>query len=133
MLKERVYVAFTALAVLISSGAHGHVPTAGAAALTLVITVAAVLMASLVADIIAHSAVHATLVTRSEMKHLLKVVWGAAGAIFGPLAFLGLSALDVLKVSTALHLGQWWLIAALAFFAFLVMRRMRQGSGVLRC
>ncbi|NQD41001.1 hypothetical protein HP453_09705 [Glutamicibacter halophytocola] len=26
-----------------------------------------------------------------------------------------------------MHLGQWWLVAALAFFAFLAMRRMRLG------
>ncbi|QIV87060.1 hypothetical protein [Glutamicibacter mishrai] len=127
MLKERVYVASTALAVLIATGSHGHTPTAGAAALTLVVTVAAVLMASLVADIIAHSTVHAAFVTRAEFRHLLKVVWGAGGAVFGPLALLGLSALDVLDVSMALRLGQWWLIAALAFFAFLAMRRMNLG------
>lgn len=136
MLKERVYVAFTALAVLIATTSHGHAPSAGAAALSLVVTVAAVLMASFIADIIAHSAVHAALVTREEMKHLLKVVWGAAGAVFGPLALLGLSALDVLDVSLALQLGQWWLVLALAFFAFLAMRRMRLGfwrTAMLMC
>jgi len=127
MLKERVYVTFTALAVMIATGSHGSAPTAGGAALSLVVTVAAVLMASLVADVIAHSAIHAALVTRAELKHLLKVVWGAAGAVFGPLALLGLSALNVLEVPLALHLGQWWLVAALAFFAFLAMRRMRLG------
>ncbi|WP_171919369.1 hypothetical protein [Glutamicibacter halophytocola] len=43
------------------------------------------------------------------------------------MALLGLSALNVLEVPLALHLGQWWLVAALAFFAFLAMRRMRLG------
>lgn len=38
---------------MIASASHGHEPTAGAAALSLVETVVAVLMASFVADIIA--------------------------------------------------------------------------------
>ncbi len=128
-LKERVYVTFTALAVLLGMNLHSHDPQPGASALSLVVTVAAILLAGLVADVISHSTAHASLPTRAEMRHLLGVAWGAAGAIAGPLILLGLSALGLFTTSTALIWGQWMLVGALGFFAWLSLRRSKLGLG----
>lgn len=126
-LKERVYVTFTALAVLLAMNLHSHDPKPGASAVSLLVTVAAILLAGLVADLISHSTVHAALPTRAELRHQLEVAWGAGGAIVGPLILLGLSALGVFSTSMALIWGQWMLVAALAFFAWLSLRRSKLG------
>ena len=69
-LKERVYVTFTALAVLIALTSHGAPPSAGSAALSLVLTTLGVLLAGFAADVIAHSTIHSALPTGPALRHM---------------------------------------------------------------
>ncbi len=125
-LKERVYVTFSALAVVVALQSHGgqHV-TAAEAARTLSITVAGTLLAVFVADLVSHLAVHATTPNRSELTTMARVTFGAAGAIILPLAFIGLAGLEAWDVGTALRAAAAALVATLVLVGYLAVRRLR--------
>lgn len=126
-LKERVYVTFTALAVLMALTSHGEAPSPGAAALSLLVTTVGILLAGFAADLISHATVHSAVPTRADLQHMLKVSVGAFGAVIGPFILLGLAAIGVVTIETALFIGQALLIAALAIFGLLALRRMKLG------
>lgn len=98
-LKERVYVTFAALAVVMTM--RGHVTGSGAAARTLVITVGGTLLAVLVADLVSHVVVHQELPHRTEIRHFLQVTRSGLGPVVLPLVFLGLSGLGVWELDGA--------------------------------
>jgi purine-cytosine permease-like protein len=103
-LKERVYVTFTGLAVVLTLESHSETLTAGEAASTLTITVIGTLLAVFVADLVSHVAVHAKTPTRPELRHMARVSFGAFGAIVFPLIFMTLvlvGYLAVRRVSTS--------------------------------
>ena len=122
-LKERVYVTFTALAVLMALSSHGDNPEPGAIALSLLLTTVGVLLAGFAADVIAHSAVHAALPTGPALRHMARVAVGAFGAIVAPLILLFLAGIDAIPVSGAVIASQVVLVVALGAFAFLALRR----------
>ncbi|WP_460783054.1 hypothetical protein [Microbacterium tumbae] len=121
-LKERIYLTFTALAVLITMGSHGR-PTAGEVALTLFITAAGMLLAILVADIVSHLVVHETFMTRTELRHAVSVSLGAFTALVTPFLFLGLAGLRVWSVETAVRAGVIALVATLVLIGWIAIRR----------
>ncbi|MGW8482773.1 hypothetical protein ACWGJP_06515 [Microbacterium sp. NPDC055903] len=121
-LKERIYLTFTALAVLIATGSHGH-PTAGEVALTLFITAAGMLLAILVADIISHLVAHEAFMNRAELGHAVSVSVGAFGALIIPFLFLGLAGLGVWTVETAIRAGVIALVATLVLIGWIAIRR----------
>ena len=123
-LKERVYVTFTALAVLIALTSHGAPPSAGSAALSLVLTTVGVLLAGFAADVIAHSTIHSALPTGAALRHMTKVGSGAFGAIAVPLVLLLLAGLGVISTTGALIASQVVLVVALGAFGILALRRM---------
>lgn len=122
-LKERVYVTFTALAVLIALASEAEEP--GAAALVLVVTTAGILLAGLAADVISHITSHNSLPSPRELRHMLTVTLSAFGAIVLPLIFLGLAALDVMRLDAALRTGQIVLAISLGVFALAALRKVR--------
>ena len=124
-LKERVYVTFTALAVLIALGTHAHEETPGKAALTLFITVAGVLMASFCADLVAHTVVHQGLPHRAELRHLLRVTGGALSAVTVPLLLIGAAGLGWMHLDAALRVGQIVLVVTLGLLAWIALRRVK--------
>lgn len=124
-LKERVYVTFTALAVLIALGSHGEPPSAGSVALSLVLTTLGVLLAGFAADVIAHSTVHSALPTGPALRHMSKVATGAFGAIATPLLLLVLAGFGVISTTGALIASQVVLVVALGAFALIALRRMQ--------
>lgn len=126
-LKERVYVTFTALAVLIALTSHGGAPSPGPAVLSLLVTTIGILFAGFVADIISHATVRSSLPTASELRHMANVSVGALGAIVGPMILLALAQLGVIETNFALYAGQGLLVAALAFFGLLALHRMQLG------
>jgi hypothetical protein len=124
-LKERVYVTFTGLAVILAMRSHasGDHLTAGEAARTLTITVVGTLLAVFVADIVSHLAVHAGVPTRSEMAHMMRVSFGAFGAIALPLVFLGVAAFGGWPLTTALSASTAALVLTLVVIGYLAVRR----------
>lgn len=124
-LKERVYVTFTSLAVLMALSSHAHEETPGKAALTLFITVAGVLLASFCADLVAHTVVHQGLPHRDELRHLLRVTGGALSAVTVPLLLIAAAGLGWMHLTTALRAGQIVLVVTLGLLAWIALRRVR--------
>ena len=79
VLKERIYITFTSLAVVMALSAHADELTPGGAAVTLLIAVVGTLLAVFVADLVAYIAVHATVPDRAELGHMISVSTRALG------------------------------------------------------
>ncbi|GAA3041467.1 hypothetical protein [Actinokineospora globicatena] len=122
-LKERVYLTFTALAVVLALRSHGG--EALEAAVLLLITVTGTLLAVLVADVVSHIAVHAALPDRERVGRMLRVSFGALGAVTLPFVFLGLAVAGVWKIEGALRASTIALVAGLAAISYLAVRRVR--------
>jgi len=121
-LKERIYLAFTALAVLITLRGHEHIE-AREALTSLALAVAGTLAAVIVAEVIAHLVAHERLTNRAELRHILNVATGALGGLTLPFLFLGLAAAGVWKVDGALKAATWAVIVALIVIGYLAVRR----------
>ncbi|MFP3713450.1 hypothetical protein [Puerhibacterium sp. TATVAM-FAB25] len=124
-LRERVYVTFTALAVLLALGAHGEDLGAGPAAASLVITTVGTVLAAAVAELLAHVAVHAELPGRSVLRRTAWVSLGASTTAVLPLLLLGAAALGWWEVGTALVAGSVALVMTLVLIGWLGVRRTR--------
>jgi hypothetical protein len=122
-LKERVYITFTALAVVIAL--RERVPTAEEAALSLLIVVTGTLLAVFVADVVSHIAVHERLPSREELRHMLRVSFGSLGALALPFVFIGLAVADVWTIAGALRAASIALVAALVVIGYVAARRAR--------
>ncbi len=122
-LRERVYITFTALAVVLALRSHEDVEAR--AGLLLVITVTGTLLAAFVADVISHIAVHAALPDRREFQRMLRVSTGALGGLVVPLTFVGFAAADVWSMDRALRAATVALVVALAAIGYLAVRRVR--------
>jgi len=121
-LKERIYVTFTALAVILAMVSHGEV-TAGEAIGTLLIAVVGTLLAVFIADVISRIAANERLLSQQEFAHVAGVSLGAIGAVALPLVFLVVSALGIWETATALRAAAIALVVALVLFGFLAVRR----------
>ena len=97
-LKERVYITFTALAVVLALQSHAE--SAARATVTLLIAVVGTLLAVFVADIVSHLAVHAALPTSRELRHMLRELRlvGRPGAA---VIFLILAIVETMDLDTA--------------------------------
>ncbi|WP_243697090.1 hypothetical protein [Labedella endophytica] len=128
-LKERVYVTFTSLAVVLALRAHASETTAGQAATTLVIAVVGTLLAVFVADFVSHIAVHEAMPNRAQLRHMIGVTWSALGVLILPLIFLALAGLGAWTVDGALLAASIALVASLVAVGFLAVRRVRLPIG----
>jgi len=122
-LKERIYITFTALAVVLALWADRDHITPGQAEATIFITVFGTLLAVLTADLVSHLVVHATLPTRTEFRHMLRVSLGALTAVVLPLVFVGLAGAKVWSVTIALQASAIALLAALGVVGYVAVRR----------
>lgn len=123
ILKERIYITFTALAVVLALRAHAV--SAGEAAVSFAVVVIGTVLAVLVADVVSHIAVHESLPVRAEVRHMVRVSIGALGALVLPAVFIGLAVADVWEIEPALRAASIALVAALAAIGFLAVRRVR--------
>lgn len=123
-LKERIYVAFTALAVIIALRAHDAHPDAGLALATLAITVAATVCAVYVADLLSHMVVHSRVPERAEHRHMVTGTLGAATVALPPLVCIGLAALGLYDGSTGLLAAMLITTATLVAIGLLAVRRL---------
>ena len=123
VLKERIYITFTSLAIVLALSSHAADLSPGSAATTLLIGVGGTLLAVFVADFVAHVAVHAQLPDRSELAHMVSVSTRALGVVVLPLIFVGLSAAGVWGVPKALRASTIVLIVSLVAIGYLAVRR----------
>ncbi|WP_454050016.1 hypothetical protein [Cellulomonas sp. Marseille-Q8402] len=122
-LKERVYVTFAALAVVITLRSHGEETTAAVAATTLLITVGGTLLAVLLADVVSHLAVHAALPSAAEARHMVAVCTGALGVLVLPMIFLAFAGAGSWEVDAALRASTIALVVSLGVVARIAVRR----------
>jgi hypothetical protein len=122
-LKERIYVAFASLAVVL--GLQRHHASAGEAILTLVVTILGLLLAVFVADVAAHIVVHERTMSRDELSVAVRTSFGAIGSLGAPLLFLGLAYAGVWSTDTALTASAIALVAALVVIGWAAVRRLR--------
>ncbi|WBU37231.1 hypothetical protein [Homoserinibacter sp. YIM 151385] len=123
-LKERIYVSFTALAILVATGAHGEVD-ALAALITLLLTVVGTLLAIFVADLVSHVAIHERLMSADELRRALRVSFGAIGAVTLPIVFLAISATGRWGAASALRTSTITLVVTLVVIGWVAIRRTR--------
>lgn len=123
-LKERVYLSFAALAVVIAMTSYEGVE-AGEVATTLVLTVLGMLLAMLIAEMISHLVRHEALPTRIESLHMLNVTFGSLGAVIIPFALLTASALTGWNVHSALRWSIAWLVLSLVISSYLAVHKLR--------
>ncbi|MFJ9391831.1 hypothetical protein ACIRON_23625 [Nocardioides sp. NPDC101246] len=123
-LKERIYVTFAALAVVVSLLSHGHVEALDAIA-TLGVTVLGTLFAVFTADVISHLLVHERMLTRAEFGHAAGVSASALGAIVLPMLFLLAAHFGVWTPEHALQASTAALLFALIGFGWIAARRIR--------
>jgi len=121
-LKERVYVTFTALAVVLALRGH---PEEGHPGRTLLITVLGTLLAAFVADVIAHIAVHQNLPDRRELRMMLGITGSALGGVAAPLVFVWLGSAGVWEIGRSLNAAMVALITALVAIGWIAVRRVR--------
>ena len=121
-LKERIYLTFAALAVVLTLGSHGDAE-AGEALRTLAVTVLGTLLAVFAADVISHLVVHERFMTSAEFRHAVVTTFGALGAVTLPFLFLVAAAWEWWGTETALDWSAISLVAALIAIAFLAVRK----------
>jgi hypothetical protein len=101
-LKERIYVTFTALAVILTLRVHDAHPTTSAALRTLAVAVTSTVCAVYIADLLSHMVVHARVPGRPEHNRIVASTLGAGAAALPPLACIALSGTGVYGTSTGL-------------------------------
>lgn len=124
-LKERIYVTFTSLAVVLAMQSHAAELTPSEAATTLLITISGTLLAVFTADFLSHTLVHSSVPSATELRHMLVVVAGAFGVVIAPLVLFGLAALDVMDIGRALVISSYALVATLGVIGYRAVRRVK--------
>lgn len=120
-LKERIYIAFATLAVLVAL--RGHLADAGESIATIVVTVLGLVLAVFVADMLAHFVVHRQAASTAEVRQAIRSSFGAAGVAIVPVVLLAGAALGLWSTDTALLAGQLVVVGALVVVAYLAVRR----------
>lgn len=122
-LKERVYAAFTGLAiVLVMYRGSDHYNPAYAFEI-LALGVFAVVLAGFAADGIAYLAVHRHFPVGDDLRIIVGIATGALGTLIFPLILITLAWLDVLQLDTALLIAAYIYLATLALIGWLAVRK----------
>lgn len=122
-LRERIYVTFTTLAILMATNAHGDALDSPGILWTLVVSVVGVLLAGLASDLVSHMIAHSTLPSVREFRHMVAVSSRALGVLVIPLISIGLAVFDVIEDRTGLVIAIVALIASLAVIARIAVSR----------
>ncbi|AXJ11068.1 hypothetical protein [Arthrobacter sp. PM3] len=123
-LKERVYIIFTSLAVVLALRSHADETTPAAAAATLSIVVIGSLLGIFVADLLSHLTVHSTLPTGAELRRMMAVSAEGLGVLVTPLILLAAAGLGLLSTATALGWAIAVLVVSLGVVGFLAIRNL---------
>lgn len=123
-LKERVYISFTSLAVVLALRSHADETTPAAAAATLTIVVVGSLLGIFVADLLSHLTVHATLPSGPELNSIVAVSTGSLSVLVTPLLLLAAAGLGLLSTAAALQWAIVVLVVTLFVIGYLAIRRL---------
>ena len=123
-LKERVYISFTSLAVVLALGSHANETTPAAAAATLSIVVIGSLLGILVADLLSHLTVHAKLPSSEEFRGMVAVSTEALSVLVTPLLLLTAAGLGLWSTAVALQWAIVVLVVTLLVIGYLAIRRL---------
>ncbi|MGO4190163.1 hypothetical protein AB4Y67_00720 [Arthrobacter sp. YAF17] len=123
-LKERVYISFTSLAVVLALRSHADETTPAAAAATLTIVVVGSLLGIFVADLLSHLTVHAQLPSGPEMQHMVAVCTGSLTVLVTPLLLLTAAGLGLWSTAVALQWAIVVLVVTLFVIGYLAIRRL---------
>ena len=123
-LKERVYIIFTSLAVVLALRSHADETSPAAAAATLSIVVIGSLLGIFVADLLSHLTVHSKLPTGEELHHMMAVSAGGLGVLVTPLLLLAAAGLGLWSTAVALGWAVVVLVASLMVVGYLAIRRL---------
>ena len=123
-LKERVYISFTSLAVVLALRSHADETTPAAAAVTLSIVVIGSLLGIFVADLLSHLTVHAQLPSGPELHHMIAVSTEALSVLVTPLLLLTAAGLGLWSTAVALQWATVVLVVTLLVVGYLAIRRL---------
>ena len=123
-LKERVYISFTSLAVVLALRSHADETTPAAAAVTLSIVVVGSLLGIFVADLLSHLTVHAQLPSGQELHHMIAVSTEALSVLVTPLLLLTAAGLGLWSTAVALQWATVVLVVTLLVVGYLAIRRL---------
>ncbi|WP_345800348.1 hypothetical protein AAIB33_12830 [Microbacterium sp. AZCO] len=121
-LKERIYLTFAALAVLLAINLHGH-PEPVDALVTLLVTVFGTLLAVFVADVISFVVAHERAMDADERGHAVFASFGTLSAVTVPVILLLLAALGVMQIDTAIRASIIVLVATLVVIGWVAVRK----------
>jgi hypothetical protein len=124
-LKERVYVTFIGLAVLLALSPHASEAEPAEVVASLVIAAVGAGLAGLVSEVIAHLAVHGHLPDAGGMYQLLRVSSGSLATIVIPVIVLLLAVWDLVAVETALGIAVWVMALTLGAVGYVAVFRSR--------
>ena len=124
-LKERVYAAFTGLAIVLVLRQNVEHLEAGQAATALAVGIVAITAAGFVADVVAHLVVHEGFPSRVDLRHMLGVSGSALGSAALPLLFLALAWAGLLPLEPALRAASFVYLLVLGGVGYLAVRRTR--------
>jgi hypothetical protein len=122
-LKERIYVSFIGLAVLLALNVHAEDTEAVTAVASLVIAAVGAGLAGLISEIVAHLAVKGSLPDAAEMRFLVRVSSGSLATVVVPVVVLLLAALGVLSVPLALTVASWVMTVTLGAIGYIAVFR----------
>lgn len=128
-LRERIYVTFTALAVLVALTGHGEELDPATVLWTLLISVVGVLLAGLASDLVSHMIVHNTLPSAAEFRHMVAVSSRALGVLVAPAIALLLALTGAVPVRGAMIAAIVALIVSLAVIVRIAVSRTGLGWG----
>ena len=123
-LKERVYISFTSLAVVLALRSHADETTPASAAVTLTIVVVGSLLGIFVADLLSHLTVHAQLPSRPQLQHMIAVSTESLSVLVTPLLLLTAAGLGLWSTAVALQWSIVVLVVTLFIIGYLAIRRL---------
>ena len=126
MLRERLYGAISCLATLVVLTRYtGEDTEAWGRVLDVAITMGGLWAASLLADWVAHLAVHERSPRGVEAWRILQASAQILQAGLLPLLALGAAGIGLVETDTAMWIAKWILVAELGLIALLAVRRTR--------
>jgi len=122
-LKERIYVTFIGLAVLLALGGHGAETDPLTAVSSLVIAAVGAGLAGLISEIVAHLAVKGNLPDAAEMRFLVGVSAGALATVILPVVILLLALVGWIDTQLALDIAVWVMAITLGAIGYMAVFR----------
>ena len=124
-LKERVYVTFIGLAVLLALSTHAADVDPLTAAGSLLVAALGAGLAGLVSEVIAHLAVHTHLPDSAELRYLVRVSAGALATVALPVVVLLLAVAGLVPIEIALGIAIWVMALTLGAVGYIAVFRSR--------